>query len=202
MNFSISIIIIAVTAILSIQAFSNTQLMNKLIFNPYTIKNRNEWIRFLSSGFLHADWMHLLVNMFVLFSFGPVVEHYYAYFFGSASIWVYILLYLSSIVAANASTYYRQQNNPGYNALGASGAVSAVVFASILFQPTAKIYLYGIIGIPGYIGGILYLVYSQYSSQKINDNVNHEAHLYGAIYGIIFTLVFKPQVFKFFLNQF
>ncbi|MDZ4667601.1 MAG: rhomboid family intramembrane serine protease [bacterium] len=202
MNFNITLIIIVITAILSIQAFSNTQLMNKLIFNPYTIKNRKQYLRFLSSGFLHADWMHLLINMFVLFSFGKVVEHYYAYFFGSASTFMYVLLYLSSIVAANASTYYRQQNNPSYNALGASGAVSAVVFASILFQPTAKIYLYGIIGIPGYIGGILYLVYSQYASQKNNDNVNHEAHLYGAIYGILFTLVFKPAVFKFFLNQF
>jgi membrane associated rhomboid family serine protease len=86
--------------------------------------------------------------------------------------------------------------------LGASGAVSAVVFASILFQPTTKIYLYGLIGIPGYLAGIAYLAYSQYASKNSQDNVNHEAHFYGAVYGIVFTLVFKPSVFKFFLNQF
>ena len=197
-----TILIIIGTAILSIPAFSNTQLMNSLIFNPYTIKNRNEWYRFISSGFLHADWMHLFINMFVLFSFGNVVQHYYDYFFGSSGKWFYLLLYLSSIVAANATTYYKNFNNPSYNALGASGAVSAVVFASILFQPTAKIYLYGLIGIPGFIAGILYLAYSQYASGKGTDNVNHEAHLYGAIYGLAFTLVLKPSVFKFFLNQF
>ncbi len=197
-----TIFIIIGTAILSIQAFSNTQLMNRLIFNPYAIKSRNEWYRFISSGFLHADWMHLFINMFVLFSFGNVVQQYYDYFFGSSGKWFYLLLYLSSIVAANATTYYKNFNNPGYNALGASGAVSAVVFASILFQPTAKIYLYGLIGIPGFIAGILYLAYSQYASRKGTDNVNHDAHLYGAIYGLAFTLVLKPSVFKFFLNQF
>lgn len=198
----IHLIIIVVTAMLSIQAFSNTQLMNKLIFNPYVIKQRNEWYRFLSSGFLHADWLHLLINMFVFYSFGEIVLHYYQYFFGSAGPWLFLLLYLSSIVAANATTYYKNFNNPGYNALGASGAVSAILFASILFQPTQKIYLYGFIGIPGYISGVLYLVYSQYSAQRGGDNINHEAHFYGAIYGVVFTLVFKPEVFKFFLNQF
>jgi membrane associated rhomboid family serine protease len=176
--------------------------MQKLIFNPYVIHHNREWYRFLSSGFLHADWIHLLLNVFVLFSFGSVVQKYYAYFFGSAGNYLFILLYLSSIIAANASTYYAQKNNPSYNSLGASGAVSAVVFASILFQPTAKIYLYGLIGIPGYLAGIAYLIYSQYSSKNGKGNINHEAHFYGAVYGVVFTLVFKPSVFKFFLNQF
>ncbi|MCF8254748.1 MAG: rhomboid family intramembrane serine protease [Bacteroidia bacterium] len=198
----LTLVIIVITAIISIQAFSQTQVMNNLIFNPFVIKQRNQWYRFVTSGFLHGDWLHLIINMFVLYSFGNVVQHYYKYFFGSAGNWMYLLLYLSGIFAANATTYYKQQNNPAYNALGASGAVSAVVFASILFQPTAKIYLYGIIGIPGYIAGILYLVYSQYAAQKGRDNINHDAHFYGAIYGIVFTLVFKPAVFKFFLNQF
>ena len=176
--------------------------MQKLIFNPYAINQKKEWYRFLSSGFLHGDWIHLLLNMFVLFSCGSAVQKYYAYFFGSAGNYLFILLYLSSIVAANASTYYAHKNNSGYNGLGASGAVSAVVFASILFQPTAKIYLYGLIGIPGYIAGIAYLVYSQYSSKNSQDNINHEAHFYGAVYGVVFTLVFKPSIFKYFLNQF
>jgi len=202
MNVDITIILIIVTAIISIQAFNQASFMQKLIFNPYVIHHNREWYRFLSSGFLHADWIHLLLNVFVLFSFGSVVQKYYAYFFGSAGNYLFILLYLSSIIAANASTYYAQKNNPSYNSLGASGAVSAVVFASILFQPTAKIYLYGLIGIPGYLAGIAYLIYSQYSSKNGKDNINHEAHFYGAVYGVFFTLVFKPSVFKFFLNQF
>jgi membrane associated rhomboid family serine protease len=202
MNVDITIILIIVTAIISIQAFNQASFMQKLIFNPYVIHHNREWYRFLSSGFLHADWIHLLLNVFVLFSFGSVVQKYYAYFFGSAGNYLFVLLYLSSIIAANASTYYAQKNNPSYNSLGASGAVSSVVFASILFQPTAKIYLYGLIGIPGYLAGIAYLIYSQYSSKNGKDNINHEAHFYGAVYGVVFTLVFKPSVFKFFLNQF
>jgi membrane associated rhomboid family serine protease len=202
MNIDITLSIVVITAIISIQAFNNAGFMQKLIFNPYAINQKKEWYHFLSSGFLHGDWIHLLLNMFVLFSFGSAVQKYYAYFFGSAGNYLFILLYLSSIVAANASTYYAHKNNPGYNGLGASGAVSAVVFASILFQPTAKIYLYGLIGIPGYIAGIAYLVYSQYSSKNSQDNINHEAHFYGAVYGVVFTLVFKPSVFKYFLNQF
>lgn len=202
MNIDLTLLIIVLTAILSIQAFNNPQLMNKLIFNPYAIHHKKQWYRFISSGFLHADWIHLGINMFVLYSFGNAVQYYYTAFFGSAGNWMFALLYVSGIFAANATTYYKNFNNPYYNALGASGAVSAVVFTSILFQPLTKIYLYGIIGIPGFIAGILYLAYSHYASQKGGDNVNHEAHLYGAIYGIVFTLVFKPAVFRFFLNQF
>ncbi|OYU95217.1 MAG: rhomboid family intramembrane serine protease [Bacteroidetes bacterium B1(2017)] len=195
----VNLIIVVITAIISIQAFSNSQLMHKLIFNPYTIAQRKEWYRFISSGFLHADWMHLGINMFVLFNFGSVVIHYYSYFFGlQAGPWMYLVLYISSIAAANATTYYRNQHNPGYNSLGASGAVSAIVFVSILFEPMTKFYF----GIPGFLFGIAYLAYSQYAAQRSGDNINHEAHLYGAIYGIVFTLVFKPQVFKFFLSQF
>lgn len=194
--------IIALTAIISILSFSRSEMMEKLIFHPYSIHQRKEWYRFLSSGFLHGDWIHLLINMFVLYSFGQAVEHYYGYFFGKMGPILYLLLYSSSIIAANATTYYRQLNNPGYRALGASGAVSAVVLTSVLFQPTAKIYLYGLIGIPGYLAGILYLIYSQYASRQGADNINHEAHFYGAVYGVVFTLVMKPGIFKFFLNQF
>ena len=115
---------------------------------------------------------------------------------------MFLLLYLSSIGAANASSYYKNMNNPGYNSLGASGAVSAIVFASILFQPVAPIYLYGLIKIPGILAGVLYLIYSQYAAKRGGDNVNHEAHFYGAIYGVVFTLVFKPTVLAYFLSQF
>ncbi len=184
------------------QAFNSPNIMNQLIFEPFQIKNRNQWYRFLSSGFLHGDWIHLAINMFVLYSFGSVVENYYGYFFGTNGIFMYGLLYLSSIVAASARTYYKEQNNPEYRALGASGAVSAVLFTSVLFQPTQAIYIYGVLPIPGIVGAVLYLIYSSYASRKLNDHINHDAHFYGAIYGIIFTLVFKPEIFQYFLKQF
>lgn len=196
-----TLLIVAITVILSIVTFKNEKLNNRLIFYPYLVKHKQQWYRMLTSGFIHADWLHLLVNMFVLFSFGGVVESYYRYFFGSIGTLHFVLMYLSSIVAANASTYYKQKNNVYYRSLGASGAVSAVVFASILFQPLNKIYLYGIIGIPGIIAGVLYLVYSQYAAQKQNDQINHEAHFYGAVYGVVYTIVFKPQVVLFFIER-
>jgi membrane associated rhomboid family serine protease len=196
-----TIIIIFITVIVSVAAFFNQPLRDKFIFNPYIIRHNNEWFRFLTSGFLHADWIHLAVNMFVLFSFGTAVENYYAYFFGHAWKYYYLLMYLASIVAANVSTFYKYQDSPHYNALGASGAVSAVLFASILFQPLTKIYIYGLIGIPGIVGGVLYLVYSHYASRRGHDNINHEAHFYGAVFGILYTIVLKPSVVKFFLSQ-
>lgn len=199
---NLTLLIIVITAIISIQAFSNYGLMNRLILDPYQMQRSKQWYRFISSGFLHADWLHLIINMFVLFSFGSLVERYYNYFFGSAGIFMFILLYLSSILAANASSYYGNRNNPSYRSLGASGAVSAITTASILFEPMTKIYLYGIIGLPNIVAGILYLVYSQYASRNSNDNINHEAHFYGAVYGILFTLVAKPRIFLYFLDQF
>jgi hypothetical protein len=199
---NLTIIIIAATAIISIQAFSNHKLMNRFILYPYQMERDKQWFRFLSSGFLHADWMHLIINMFVLYSFGSIVETYYDYFFGSASKIIFLLLYLSSIVAASASSFYKNKDNPSYRSLGASGAVSAITTTSILFAPMAKIYLYGIIGLPNIVAGVLYLVYSQYASRNSNDNINHEAHFYGAIFGIAFTLVAKPRIFFYFLEQF
>lgn len=140
--------------------------------------------------------------MFVLYSFGQAVEYYYSKIFGSNSWIIYLLLYFTSIFAANVATYFKYQNDSGYRSLGASGAVSAVVFTSILFNPYAKIYLYGIVGLPGIILGLAYLVYSYYMSRKDNaDNINHDAHWQGAVYGILFTIALKPKVFVLFLNQ-
>lgn len=193
--------IIIITAAISLLCFNNKEVYQKLILNPYRAKHNKEWYRLLTSGFMHADFMHLFVNMFVVYSFGNAVEYYYSAAFGAMGKWVYILLYLTAIVAANASTQFKYQTNSYYNSLGASGAVSAVVFTSILFAPFSKIYLYGIIGLPGILLGIIYLVYSYYMAKKQSDNTNHEAHFYGAVYGIAFTLVLKPDVFSFFIRQ-
>jgi membrane associated rhomboid family serine protease len=155
----------------------------------------------VTSGFQHADFLHLFVNMFVMLSFGRAVENYYSQIFGIYSNWVFLLLYISSIFAANLSTLYKYQNTSSYNALGASGAVSAIVFTSILFNPFNKIYLYGIIGLPGILLGAIYLAYSYYMSKKQSDNINHEAHFYGAVYGVLFTLALKPKVINIFMYK-
>ena len=194
--------IIIITALVSILSFSQPRITNAFVFEPFSIKHYNQYYRYVTCGLLHADFFHLFVNMFVLYSFGQAVEYYYGSIFGKNAWLMYLLLYITSIFAANVSTYFKHQNNSTYRSLGASGAVSAVVFASILFNPFAKIYVYGIIGIPGIILGIAYLAYSYYMSKKESaDHINHDAHLQGAIYGILFTIVLKPEVIRIFINQ-
>lgn len=200
LQMSITLIIIIFTSALSIFSLYNPDAMYKLILNPYQTKSSKEWYRLVSSGFIHADWMHLFVNMFVLYSFGNIVEYYYQQIFGEIAITTFLMLYISSIFAANLPTYYKYQNHSGYNSLGASGATSAVLFASILFQPFAKIYLY-FIPIPGILAGVLYLFYSHYMDKRQVDNVNHDAHFWGAVYGVAFTVVLKPKVVLIFLAQ-
>jgi membrane associated rhomboid family serine protease len=184
-----TIYIIVATVIISLLCFNNHSLNAKLIFNPYLVKHYKEWYRMVTSGFQHADFLHLFINMFVLLSFGRAVEDYYALAFGTYSQWIFLLLYISAIFAANVSTLYKYQNNSAYNALGASGAVSAVVFTSILFNPFNKIYLYGIIGLPGIVWAVIYVGYSYYMGQKQNDNINHDAHLWGGVFGLVFSLI-------------
>jgi membrane associated rhomboid family serine protease len=195
--------IIIITAAISLLAMQKPEITDRFVFQPYMVKHHKQWYRYITCGFLHGDLFHLFVNMFVLYSFGQTVEIYYKRVFGGEISWlIYILLYISSIFAANVSTYMKHQNDPQYRSLGASGAVSAVVFASILFNPYAKIYLYGIIGLPGIVLGLAYLGYSYYMGKKeAGDGINHEAHLFGALYGILFTIFLKPEVFKIFFRQ-
>lgn len=195
--------IIIITCIVSLIAFAQPAIMDRLIFSPYMVKSAKQWYRFFTCGLLHGDLFHLGVNMYVLYSFGNAVEYYYRNAFGHNSWIFYLLLYVTSIFAANASTYSKQQNNPDYRSLGASGAVSAIVFAAILFNPFSKITLYFAIELPGIVLGVIYLGYSYYMSKKGSgaDNINHDAHLYGAIYGIAFTLVLKPALFSAFIHK-
>jgi len=186
-NAPITIAIIIITGITSYQAFTNYGLKEKLIFNPYSIKKRNEWYRFWTHGLLHADWIHLALNLFVLFGFGETVEMEYKRNFGAIGSFYFVLLYVLGLSASSLFDYFKHRNNWSYNALGASGAVSAVLFAAILFNPTQILLLYGIIPIPAVIGGGLYLVYSYYMARKGADNIGHDAHFWGAIWGIAFT---------------
>ncbi|MEI6595480.1 MAG: rhomboid family intramembrane serine protease [Bacteroidota bacterium] len=196
-----TIIIVIITVLVSLAALSNRQIMLKLIFNPYAVKKFNQWYRLVSCGLLHADFMHLAINMLVLYSFGNAVEQYYHFAFGNAAPYLFLLMYVSSVFAANVSTLFKQQNNPHYNSLGASGGVSAVLFASIIFNPWAKVYFFGFFPLPGIAMGVVYLAYSYYMTKRdSSDNINHEAHFYGAVYGMLFTIVFKPSLILYFFN--
>jgi membrane associated rhomboid family serine protease len=171
-------------------------------FNPYSIRHRNELHRFFTYGFLHADWIHLLINMFVLLSFGLSVEKYFSFYFQTKAYLYYILLYVGGIIFSVLYDYGKHKNDSNYNAVGASGAVSAVVFSNILFDPTGRLYLYFIpIGIPAVIFGFLYLIYSAYMARRGSDNVGHNSHFWGAIFGLIFTILLKPKLVIIFLHQ-
>lgn len=190
---SVNLLIILLTVVVSIVSFQNYDLKYKLIFSPTIIENRKEWYRFLTSGFIHADWIHLGVNMFVLWSFGNAVEIYFGRYLPFPEL-NYLFFYLLTIVLANLKTFYKERNNDTYFALGASGGVSGVVFSSIMFDPFSKVYLYAAIPIPGWLMGIGYLALSQYLAKKGRDNINHDAHFWGAVVGLLYTLIQKPDL--------
>lgn len=192
-NTPLHFIIIGITVVVSFLAFSNEGLRNKLILNPYIMKRKNEFFRLLTSGFIHADIGHLAFNMITFYFFAPVVLSYFAYYFGANGTLLFIALYLGAMALGSLPDYFTYQDQPHYNALGASGGVSGVVMASILMEPLNKLYLMFIpIGIPGFIFGILYLLYSYYQSRNANDNIGHRAHLWGAVFGIVFTALLRP----------
>jgi membrane associated rhomboid family serine protease len=188
--------IILITALISISAFYTPRLLERFMFEPYMVKHHKQWYRYVTCGFIHADYLHLIFNMWALYIFGGIVEFYYGAIFGKNAALMYALLYVTAIFAANVSTYMKFQDAPGYRSLGASGATSAVMLVAILFEPSLHLY-----GLPGPIVAVLYLGGSYYASKRSNDNINHEAHLYGAIYGVLFTLFLKPEAGKLFLRE-
>ncbi|MFM1746270.1 MAG: hypothetical protein RLZZ630_2207 [Bacteroidota bacterium] len=198
---NISLILIGLTVAASLAAFNNDSLMSKWILNPYQVHHRKQWWRLLTSGFIHADFMHLFFNLFSFYFFGRVVEAYYGYVFGELAPLYYLILYLGAILIANAPSMAKHKDNHYYNSLGASGAVAAIIFAAILFQPWSKIYFFGIIGIPGILFGPLYLFLEYRMSKQGGTGINHDAHYWGAIFGLIFTLALKPSLFLVFINS-
>ncbi len=193
--------IVILTVIVSLFAFSNKELMLRLIFNPYMVTEHRQWYRFITSGFIHADFIHLLVNMLVLWSFGRVVENDFTLIFGTQATYYFIVLYLGGIIISITPSYKRNKHNAAYNALGASGGVSSVLFAAILLRPLDKIYLYGIIGLPAIIMGVAYLAYSYYMDKKGGTHINHDAHFWGAVYGLLFPVLLEPKLAIFFIDQ-
>jgi membrane associated rhomboid family serine protease len=195
--------IVIITAIVSIAAFQSHEIMDKLIFNPYKVNKYGQWYRLLSSGFVHADWLHLIINMFVLYQFGDIVERAYGYTFDEKGWYYFLLLYLGGIVISILPTFKRHKDNYAYNALGASGGVSAIVFTFMLFDPFQRISLYGLkfLSMPAVFWGIVYLVYSYIADKRGSGNTNHNAHFWGAIYGIIYTIALKPSILVSFIDQ-
>lgn len=197
MELSITLAIIAVTAVVSWLGMNNQTLRQALILWPPAVTRRHEYHRFLGYGLVHADFMHLLLNMVTLFFFGRLMEGFYAQYLGPMG---FLWFYLSALVVSALPSYLRHRHDPDYATLGASGAVSAVLFAFILLRPWETIYLY-FIPVPAIVFAVLYTGYSVYMNRRQADRVNHSAHLAGAAYGLLFTVMMEPRVLGHFLAE-
>jgi membrane associated rhomboid family serine protease len=199
MQLSITLIICIITVLVSIGAFNNQKLMDDLIFHGPSIRQRNQWYRMWSHGLIHADAAHLIFNMIALYSFGTGLERAFSStcLFGSLGKVMFLILYLTALAAASLPDYMKHKDDYHFRSLGASGAVSAVIFASIVILPTVKIGLIFIpYGISGYIFAVLYLAISYYLDKRGAGNINHGAHMWGAIYGLLFTIAFVTAMGK------
>lgn len=181
-------------------AWQKPELHRKLMLNPYDTVRGKQYYRLLTSGFVHNNSMHLFLNLFTLYFFGRAIEQIFTSEFGPSGAFLYILLFVTAVIVANIPTTLKYKDSPHYNSLGASGAVSALVLAFILFDPLQELCLYAIICLPGYQLGLLFIAYSVFMSKRNVDNINHDAHLFGALYGVIFTLVLRPEIFSTFIE--
>jgi len=192
-----TLIILAVTCIVSFMAFSNRNLIDDLILWPPAIERKKQYWRLVTYGLIHADGMHLLFNMMTLFFFGRIMEPQVNQSLGAFG---FVLFYVGGLVISILPTYLKNRHNSNYRSLGASGAVSAVMFAFILYSPWARIYVY-FLPVPAIIYAVLYVIYSVYMDRQGRGNINHIAHLWGAAYGVVFTVVVNPGVLSTFLEQ-
>ena len=201
----ITLIIVIVTVLTSVAAFRRREIFYRFDLSPSRIVHQRQYYRIFSHAFLHADYFHLGINMLVLYSFGNFIEQKFSALEAEGAIFsgtfFYLLLYVGSIAVASLSTITRYRKNEGYSAVGASGAVSAVVFAYIFFAPLNKIYFYMVLPIPGILFGVLYLIYSSYMGRRNSDNINHSAHFWGAVVGFLFPVLLEPSLFMDFLDQ-
>jgi membrane associated rhomboid family serine protease len=190
MELSITLILVIITAIISISAFSNSKVIDDLIFYPPAVSQHNQFYRFFSCGLIHADWGHLIFNMLALYLFGKGVEDGFVDLMGPSGRYVYLLMYVSALFISLLPTYFKNRDNYSYRSLGASGAVSAVIFAGLMLAPETEVFIFFIpIPIPGFIFAPLYLIISAIMDRKGGSNINHSAHIWGAIYGLAFVIV-------------
>ena len=203
MEISANLILIAFTAFVSWRGIEDSSVNFKLSHYPYEVARKNEYYRWITSGLVHSNWGHLFFNMLALWFFGEFVEHKFQENFGE---WLgrimYLLFYFSAIIIADITVFLKHRNNPGYISLGASGAVAAVLFSSIVFNPWSQIgILFLPFAIPGILFGILYLFFEWWSGQRGMTNINHDAHFWGAIYGFLFTIIIISGAYSDFVNQ-
>ncbi|MEM1219235.1 MAG: rhomboid family intramembrane serine protease [Bacteroidota bacterium] len=199
---SITLLIVIITVLVSYQAMENPVMKASLFFRPYDVAKQKEYYRALTSGFIHRDWLHLGVNMYVLYIFGEYVESQFVYLFGTLKGRLFFLLvYLATIVFAHTTSFLKHRNNPGYASLGASGGVSGVLFIYVLFAPWSMLLLFFIIPMPAIIAAVGYLIYSSWASRNANDNIGHDAHIDGALFGFWFAILLKPSLFSQFLDE-
>lgn len=189
-------LIIIITVVVSLVAWQNKNFLGRLVFNPIAITRHKQFDRFLTSGFIHGDGMHLLFNMITLYFFGRVMERFYIQELGSLG---FVGFYTLAIIASSIPDYLRHKNNPRFASLGASGGVSAVLFAFILLAPWETIYLF-FIPIPAIIFAIAYVGYSVWADKRGTGRINHLAHLAGAGFGVIATIVIEPAIIVHFLS--
>jgi membrane associated rhomboid family serine protease len=183
----VACIIFGVTVAISLLAFYNDELYNKLILQPYNVSKGKYVYTLITSGFIHADWMHLLFNMMTFFFFAFQLE-------AKIGHWQFGLLYMVSLVLSDLPSVAKHKKDFWYRSLGASGAISAVVFSYIMFNPFDSLYIMFLpIPIPAILFGALYLVYCSYASKKGIGNINHDAHFFGALSGLILTIILIPH---------
>jgi membrane associated rhomboid family serine protease len=186
--FPVTFLLIAVNVVFSLMAFNNADVMNKAIMWPYGVKRNKQYYRFITSGFIHGDYMHLFFNMFTLYFFGRVIELYFSGYELGGKI-AYLLLYAAALVISDLPTYLKQKDNAQYRCLGASGAVSALVFAAVIFDPWSLLYLFGAVPVPAIVYAVLYIIYCIYMGKRSKDNINHDAHLWGGLFGLAYTIL-------------
>ena len=202
-TISLTLLLVLIIGFISWQGFNKDHVKAKLIFHPYAIKYHGEWVRFITHAFIHADWNHLLINLFVLYQFGEVAERFFSYLFGSeyASL-VFVLFFLGAVIFSSVPDYFKHQDNPSYGSLGASGATSALVFVYIVQDPW-NWFLFP--PLPALFLGIAYLYYSSYMDKKGGDNIGHNAHFWGATYGLAFAFIaasiLKPEFIHYFIAK-
>ncbi len=190
MELSITIIIVIITTLISLSAFNNQKIIDDLIFYPPAITERKQWYRFFSCGLIHADYAHLIFNMLSLYLFGRFVEVKFVEIFDKLGKPLYLVMYILALLFSLLPTYFKHRHNYHYRSLGASGAVSAVVFAGLLLAPYIEVGFFIIPPfIPGFIFAPLYLIVSAILERKGGGNINHSAHIWGALFGVVFVFV-------------
>ncbi len=204
MQTPITMAVLVLTIIYSIRGFNNSSVLDQMLFSPYQCTQEGKWYKLFSHGFVHADYMHLFMNMYVLCLFGMQLESVFMpAFFGAKSSVLYGFLYLGGMVFATLPSFKKHYDNPYYRSLGASGAVSAIVFAWILLNPLGQMGLIFLPGIylPGFVFGALYLWYESYMDKKQQGRIAHDAHIWGAVFGVLVMVVFDYNVLIYFVSN-